>query len=143
MRIAAALLVLATCMSHAVLLQRAATRAMRVAASAALVCLSLNGGAEVCRADTAAQENSLVSQLKAVKAAQVETQRTRIEKEEADLMTKELLYPDGKLIARGVVRLVPDAESAGDLKAFKTSFPYGYPDAVALDSAFADEQRYD
>ena len=107
-------------------------------ATVALVCVLNGGAAGPCRA--AEEENTLVSQLRAVAASQIDSQRARVETQEGELMTKELLYPDGKLIARGIVRLVPDAESAGALKAFKSSFPFGYPDAVSLDPAFADPQ---
>jgi hypothetical protein len=48
-------------------------------------------------------------------------------------MTKELLYPDGKLIARGRIRLVPDG---GESKAF----PFGLTDAQTLDPALGEDE---
>lgn len=47
-------------------------------------------------------------------------------------MTKELLYPDGKLIARGRIRLVPDG---GESKAF----PFGLTDTQTLDPALGED----
>ena len=82
---------------------------------------------------------SFQEQLKGVAAKQVEDQKARIEKAEQDLMSKELLYPDGRLVGRGIIKLNPEGTS-NQLKAFQTSFPYGYPDGPALDPAFEDEQ---
>ena len=82
---------------------------------------------------------SLQEQLRGVAAKQVEDQKTRIEKAEQELMSKELLYPDGRLIGRGIIKLNPEGTSA-QLKTFQSSFPYGYSDGPALDPAFEDEQ---
>ena len=82
---------------------------------------------------------SFQEQLKGVAAKQVEDQKTRIEKAEQDLMSKELLYPDGRLVGRGIIKLNPEGTPT-QLKTFSSSFPYGYPDGPALDPAFEDEQ---
>jgi hypothetical protein len=103
--------------------------------TATVALLSVLGSPLACLAE----ESTLASQLKDVVAKQVSEQKTRIEAEEQQLMTQELLYPDGKLIGRGIVKLVPNADSPNQLKAFQASFPYGYPDAASLDPAFSEE----
>ncbi len=103
--------------------------------TATVALLSVLGSPLACLAE----ESTLASQLKDVVAKQVSEQKTRIEAEEQQLMTQELLYPDGKLIGRGIVKLVPNADTPNQLKAFQASFPYGYPDAAALDPAFSEE----
>ena len=52
---------------------------------------------------------SLVSQLKVIQDAKVASQKSSIELAEQDLQTKELLYPEGRLIGRGIIKLVPES----------------------------------
>jgi hypothetical protein len=57
----------------------------------------------------AAEPPSFLSQLKAVQDTKTSQQKLAIEQAEQDLQTKELLYPEGKLIGRGVVKLIPES----------------------------------
>ena len=52
---------------------------------------------------------SLMSQLKVIQDAKVASQKSSIELAEQDLQTKELLYPEGRLIGRGIIKLVPES----------------------------------
>ena len=52
---------------------------------------------------------SLQSQLKLLQDDKVASQKSAIESAEQDLQTKELLYPEGRLIGRGIIRLVPES----------------------------------
>lgn len=57
----------------------------------------------------AAEPPSFLSQLKLVQDRKISQQKMAIEQAEQDLQTKELLYPEGKLIGRGVVKLIPES----------------------------------
>eukprot|EP00596_Hydrurales_sp_CCMP1899_P002674 CAMPEP_0119052574 /NCGR_PEP_ID=MMETSP1177-20130426/73829_1 /TAXON_ID=2985 /ORGANISM="Ochromonas sp, Strain CCMP1899" /LENGTH=259 /DNA_ID=CAMNT_0007032193 /DNA_START=79 /DNA_END=858 /DNA_ORIENTATION=+ len=76
---------------------------------------------------------SFQSQLKLIQDNKTSQQKEAIEKAEQDLQTKELLYPEGKLIGRGIVNLIPES---GDPKLF----PYGLSDASSYDSRFMGEK---
>lgn len=52
---------------------------------------------------------SLKSQLKAIQDVKVASQKLAIETAEQDLQTKELLYPEGRLIGRGIIKLIPES----------------------------------
>ena len=52
---------------------------------------------------------SLQSQLKLLQDEKVASQKSAIESAEQDLQTKELLYPEGRLIGRGIIRLIPES----------------------------------
>jgi hypothetical protein len=51
---------------------------------------------------------SFQSQLKLIQDTKTSQQKVAIEAAEQDLQTKELLYPEGKLIGRGIVKLIPE-----------------------------------
>jgi len=72
------------------------------------------------------------SQLKMIQDVKVQNQKRRIEADESDLQSKELLYPEGKLIGRGIVKLVPERD--GKL------FPYGLTDPVVFDENLSDKR---
>jgi hypothetical protein len=52
---------------------------------------------------------SFQSQLKLIQDTKTSQQKVAIEAAEQDLQTKELLYPEGKLIGRGIVKLIPES----------------------------------
>ena len=52
---------------------------------------------------------SLKSQLKAIQDVKVASQKLAIETAEQNLQTKELLYPEGRLIGRGIIKLIPES----------------------------------
>jgi hypothetical protein len=81
----------------------------------------------------AAEPPSFLDQLKLVQETKTSQQKVAIEQAEQDLQTKELLYPEGKLIGRGVVKLIPES---GDPKLF----PYGLSDASSYDSRFMGDK---
>ena len=56
-----------------------------------------------------AEEPSLQSQLKVLQDVKVASQKLAIELAEQDLQTKELLYPEGRLVGRGIIRLIPES----------------------------------
>lgn len=56
----------------------------------------------------AAESSSLETQLKRLQEIKVSNQKRRIEAAELELQSKELLYPEGRLIGRGIVKLMPE-----------------------------------
>lgn len=54
---------------------------------------------------------SLQSQLKIIQDEKVAKQKNAIELAEQDLQTKELLYPEGRLVGRGIIKLIPESGS--------------------------------
>jgi hypothetical protein len=52
-------------------------------------------------------------------------------------MSKEILYPDGKLLARGMVMLTPNQ---GQIEFDKTNFPFGLMKATDMDEGLAEEK---
>ena len=56
----------------------------------------------------AADSSSLETQLKRLQEIKVSNQKRRIEAAELELQSKELLYPEGRLIGRGIVKLMPE-----------------------------------
>ena len=52
---------------------------------------------------------SLQSQLKIIQDTKVASQKSAIELAEQSLQTKELLYPEGRLIGRGIIKLIPES----------------------------------
>jgi hypothetical protein len=56
----------------------------------------------------AADGKSLESQLKLLQDIKVSNQKRRIEAAELELQSKELLYPEGRLIGRGIIKLMPE-----------------------------------
>lgn len=80
-----------------------------------------------------AAEDSLVEQLKVVRALQIEQQKEEIIKERDDETRQEQTYEKGKLIARGLVAL--PAVGATD----PSLFPFGFTEATALDEIFGSE----
>lgn len=52
---------------------------------------------------------SLQSQLKIIQDSKVASQKLAIESAEQNLQTKELLYPEGRLIGRGIIKLIPES----------------------------------
>lgn len=68
-------------------------------------------------------ETSLTEQLKGLQSAQISTTKVRVEKEESDAISRALQYPDGYLVGRGLVSLVPDDGNAG---------PYGVPEGYLV-----------
>lgn len=52
---------------------------------------------------------SFQNQLKLLQDEKVASQKLAIESAEQDLQTKELLYPEGRLIGRGIIRLIPES----------------------------------
>ena len=57
----------------------------------------------------AAETVSLEKQLKILQDIKVANQKRRIEAAEFELQSKELLYPEGRLIGRGIVKLMPES----------------------------------
>lgn len=56
----------------------------------------------------AAESGSLETQLKQLQNIKATNQKRRIEAAEQELQSKELLYPEGRLIGRGIVKLMPE-----------------------------------
>lgn len=56
----------------------------------------------------AAESSSLETQLKRLQEIKISNQKRRIEAAELELQSKELLYPEGRLIGRGIVKLMPE-----------------------------------
>lgn len=56
----------------------------------------------------AAESSSLETQLKQLQNIKATNQKRRIEAAELELQSKELLYPEGRLIGRGIVKLMPE-----------------------------------
>lgn len=56
----------------------------------------------------AAEATSLEMQLKQLQDIKVTNQKRRIEAAELELQSKELLYPEGRLIGRGIIKLMPE-----------------------------------
>jgi len=73
---------------------------------------------------------SLAQQLRQIQAQKVAEQKARLDSQDHDLLSQELLLPEGELLARGTLTLVSDKL---DLKAF----PLGYDMAENLDPKFA------
>lgn len=71
--------------------------------AAALVCIC--GSPDY---SAAAESSSLETQLKQLQNIKVTNQKRRIEAAELELQSKELLYPEGRLIGRGIVKLMPE-----------------------------------
>ena len=110
----------------------------------------------------AAEGVSLETQLKQLQDIKVSNQKRRIEAAELELQSRELLYPEGRLIGRGIIKLMPEdgkllyfyfifgmiasfsvqnvlmvfLHYLGDMK----TFPYGLPDPVSFDSNFIDKR---
>lgn len=57
----------------------------------------------------AAENVSLEKQLRILQDIKIANQKRRIEAAEAELQSKELLYPEGRLIGRGIVKLMPES----------------------------------
>ena len=57
----------------------------------------------------AAEQNSLETQLRQLQDIKVANQKRRIEAAESELQSQELLYPEGRLIGRGIVKLMPES----------------------------------
>lgn len=64
---------------------------------------------------SSAAEQSLESQLKQFQDIKVTNQKRRIEAAELELLNKELLYPEGRLIGRGIVKLMPETSTLQSL----------------------------
>jgi hypothetical protein len=79
-----------------------------------------------------ADQLSLQSQLQQLQAKQLVDAKTRVQAAEAELMTQELKYPEGKLVGRAVVTLAP-------LNAELRQFPYGLSDPVEIDPRFGND----
>jgi hypothetical protein len=73
--------------------------------------------------------DDLVQQLQSIKSENMERQRLSLAEQEEALMTKELTYPAGKLIARGVIQLSTEGLQASD-------FPFGLENAALIDPEF-------
>lgn len=76
--------------------------------------------------------NDFVDQLQELQSVNVEKQKLDLEKQETEMMTKELQYPAGKLIARGVITLSTDGLKSSE-------FPYGLEKASLIDSEFGKD----
>ena len=79
-------------------------------------------------------EQSLVEQLKVIQALQLQEQKENLDKQNQEVLQKSLTYDTVKLIARGVVSLVPPGNSADP-----SLYPLGLSDASLLDPAFANK----
>lgn len=117
----------------------------------------------------AAESGSLETQLKQLQNIKATNQKRRIEAAELELQSKELLYPEGRLIGRGIVKLMPENGMTDfiiiwDLTRLMVTsvifyrtivknsmlsilladenklFPYGLPDPVSFDSNFVDKR---
>jgi hypothetical protein len=97
-----------------------------------IILLFIGGLIHIFHQDVAFAD-SLSDQLKDLQSVQITSTKSRIESEESNLMTKELQYPPGKLVARGIIYLSPE-----DLKDLKTN-PYGLSDPTLIDAAFAND----
>lgn len=78
-----------------------------------------------------AEEATFAQQLRAMQEVRTTQQRLRLEEEDHEMLTRELLMPEGALIARGVLTL----ESS---KMNPETFPLGLETADALDPIFAN-----
>eukprot|EP01036_Dinobryon_divergens_P025848 gene25851-34436_t len=72
--------------------------------------------------------DTLQNQLKSLQQQKVLNQRQALQEKEQTLLTKALQYPEGRLIARGVIILSP-----------QQSEPYGFTSAGDLDPAFTSD----
>eukprot|EP00597_Dinobryon_sp_UTEXLB2267_P018121 CAMPEP_0201097948 /NCGR_PEP_ID=MMETSP0812-20130820/7005_1 /ASSEMBLY_ACC=CAM_ASM_000668 /TAXON_ID=98059 /ORGANISM="Dinobryon sp., Strain UTEXLB2267" /LENGTH=243 /DNA_ID=CAMNT_0047353113 /DNA_START=129 /DNA_END=860 /DNA_ORIENTATION=- len=81
-------------------------------------------------AEVLAPANSLQSQLKALQQDRVLQQKQQLEEKQQNLLTKQLQYPEGRLISRGVIIL-----TAGD----PVTYPYGFTSAADVDPQFASD----
>lgn len=52
---------------------------------------------------------SLQHQLKIIQDVRIRNQKIAIEVSEQRLQTKELMYPEGRLIGRGIIKLIPES----------------------------------
>lgn len=83
-----------------------------------------------------ADESILALTLKSIQDSQVTLQKTTLEQSESELLTREILYPEGKLIARGMVALTPKLNNVDfDLK----NFPLGLLTASDIDSQLGED----
>eukprot|EP01038_Epipyxis_sp_PR26KG_P006967 gene6967-9523_t len=79
-----------------------------------------------------AVENSFVAeQLKEVQAKQAQIQKEMIEVQDQNLLSREILYPDGRLVAKGIVNLNADISLTN---------PYGSMYASDFDPVFENEK---
>ena len=76
---------------------------------------------------------SFANQLKLVQAQQVQGQQQRYETLELEALNRELLWPGGRLIARGAALLMPQGVDP-------SAFPYGVSNLNALDPAFSTDE---
>ena len=84
-----------------------------------------------------AVEDAFQVQLQAIKQQQIDQQKEFSQKKEEELMSKELLYPDGHLIGRGIVTLTPLKNGV----AFdRLNFPYGVYTAADMDENLNTEK---
>jgi hypothetical protein len=95
---------------------------------------TINGEEAGSSGASAGSGTSIQDQLKLVRAMQANQQKERAETEERELMAKELTYPDGRLLARGVIILAP----AND--ALTKDFPSGLMKAEDMDAAYASDK---
>lgn len=78
----------------------------------------------------------LSEQLQQLRQQQIEKQRTSSQQKEEELMSKELMYPEGRLIARGIVSLTP---SQNPNNFDKANFPYGLLRASEINEVFNND----
>lgn len=74
--------------------------------------------------------NTLQDQLKSIQQEKINSQKEMAEKQERDLLARQLQYPEGKLISRGTIVL-----NAGD----STSYPFGFLKATDLDPLYGSD----
>lgn len=111
----------------------ALARVPRLASNLRRLCISTVSGVflfSTCPMTSFA--NDLVDQLQELQSVNVEKQKADLERQETEMMTKELQYPPGKLIARGIITLSTDGLRA-------TEFPYGLESASLIDSDFGND----
>jgi hypothetical protein len=83
-----------------------ASATIRKTASIATTVVCICGLPSITLADEPA---SLQNQLKIIQDSKVASQKLAIESAEQNLQTKELLYPEGRLIGRGIIKLIPES----------------------------------
>lgn len=77
------------------------------------------------------------SQLQILRQQKNEEQKNMKELNEQALMTKELLYPEGKVISRGIVYLTP---KKNNIEFDKINFPYGLMRASEIDEELNNDR---
>lgn len=74
---------------------------------------------------------SFAEQIKEVQAKKSDEQKLRLQQQDQDFLAKELLMPEGNLVARGIITVLCDNTNP-------KIFPYGFDTADAIDLKFAE-----